>query len=64
MGWIGCVPCENIRHDFIAQTCALVAPVQPILHRLSCSNETIGNAPKLKFGVQWGGSGAFVAKKF
>ena len=29
-----------------AQTFALIAPVQPVLHRVSCSNETIQNAPK------------------
>ena len=32
--------------DFMAQTCALIAPVQPILYRVSCSNETLTNAPK------------------
>ena len=30
----------------MAQTSALVAPVQPILHRVLCSNETLPNAPK------------------
>ena len=30
----------------MAQTCALIAPVQPILHRVSCSNETLPNASK------------------
>ena len=30
----------------MAQTCALIAPVQPILHRVSCSNETLPSAPK------------------
>jgi len=46
----------------------LVAPVQPILHWDSCSNETfqmhpkLRNAPKHEFRVQLGGSGAFVAK--
>jgi hypothetical protein len=39
-----------------------MAPVQPILHRLSCSNETIRNARKHDFWVHWSGSGAFVAK--
>jgi hypothetical protein len=38
--------------------------VRPVLHRLSCSNETIQNTPKHEFGVQWIGSGAFVAKNF
>ena len=51
----------------MAQTCALIAPVQPILQRVSCSNETLTNAPKHyenttkhEFGVQWWR--AFVAK--
>ena len=30
----------------MARTSALIAPVQPILHRVSCSNETLPNAPK------------------
>ena len=46
MGWIECVLCEKFRCDFMAQTCALIAPVQPVLHRVSCSNETWPNAPK------------------
>jgi hypothetical protein len=40
-----------------------MVPVRPVLHRLSCSNETVRNAPNLEFWVQWSGSGAFVAKK-
>jgi hypothetical protein len=39
-----------------------MAQVRPVLHRLSCSNETVRNAPKLEVWVQWSGSGAFVAK--
>jgi hypothetical protein len=31
-------------------------------HQLSCSNETVRNAPKYEFWVQWSGSGVFVAK--
>ena len=27
-------------------TCALIAPVQPVLQRVLCSNETMPNAPK------------------
>src|SRR6185312_12688240 len=46
MGWIECVLCDKFRCDFMAQTCALIAPVQPILHRVSFSNETLTNAPK------------------
>ena len=60
---------RKIAIRLMAQTCALVAPVQPILHRVSCSNETLTNAPKHyeiapkhEFRVQWGGSRVFVAK--
>ena len=30
----------------MARTFALIAPVQPVLHRVSCSNEMVPNAPK------------------
>ena len=30
----------------MAQTCALITPVQPIFHQVSCSNEAIQNTPK------------------
>ena len=46
MRYIGCICCEKIRRDFVARTFALIAPVQPILHRVSCSNEIVPNAPK------------------
>jgi len=46
MGWIRCVRCENFRRNFVARAIALIAPVQPILHRVSCSNEMVPNAPK------------------
>src|SRR6185312_14400959 len=46
MGWIGFVRCKKFRHDFVARTFALIAPVQPALHQVSCSNEMIPNAPK------------------
>ena len=46
MGWIGCVHCQKFRSEFVAWTFALIAPVLPISHRVSCSNETIQNAPK------------------
>ena len=45
-GWIGSVCCEKFQNDFMAQTCALIAPVQPVLQWVSCSNETLPNAPK------------------
>jgi hypothetical protein len=69
MGWIGCVRCEKLQCDFMAQTFALIAPVQPVLHRALCCNETILNAPKhyethqnMSLGSNGGGSGVFVVK--
>jgi hypothetical protein len=38
-----------------------MAPARLVLHQLSCCNETVRNAPKHEFCVQWSGSGAFVA---
>ena len=61
MGRIGCICCEKSRRDFVARTFALIAPVHPVLHRVSCSYEMIPNAPKT-MKVQWGGLDAFVAK--
>ena len=46
MGWIRCVRCEKFRCDFVEKTFALSALVQPILHRVLCSNETLQNTPK------------------
>ena len=46
MEWVGCIRCEKFENDFMAQTCALIAPVQPVLQRVSCSNETLPNATK------------------
>jgi hypothetical protein len=43
MGWIGRVRCEKFRRDFVARTFALV---RPVLHRVSCGNQTVPNAPK------------------
>jgi hypothetical protein len=40
-----------------------MAPVRPVLHRLSCSNEMVQNAPKYEFWDQWIGLVAFVANK-
>ena len=36
---------QKFKNDFTAQTCALIAPVQPVLQRVSSSNETLPNAP-------------------
>jgi hypothetical protein len=41
-----------------------MAQVRPVLHRFSCSNETVWNNPKHEFWVEWSGSAAFVAKNF
>ena len=46
MGRIGCVRCEKFRCDFAARTFALIAPVLSVLQQVSCSYETIPNAPK------------------
>ena len=46
MGWIGCIRCEKFWCDFVAGTVPLIAPVQPVLHRVSCCNETLPNATK------------------
>ena len=37
---------EKLQRDFVAQTFALIAPVQYVLHQVSCSYETITNARK------------------
>src|SRR6185369_9193822 len=46
MEWIGCVRCKKSRRDFVARACALIARVHTVLHRVSCSYETIPNASK------------------
>ena len=46
MGWIRCVGCEILQRDFVARTVALIAPVLSVLQQVSCSYETIPNAPK------------------
>ena len=46
MGWIRCVCWEKLQRDCMPRTFALIAPVHPILHRVSCSYEMIPNAPK------------------
>jgi hypothetical protein len=58
------------QHEFGVQWCgsdAFIAknsdaPVRPVLHQSSCSNETVPKFAKHEFGVQWGELGAFVAK--
>ena len=43
---VGCIRCEEFQNDFMVQTCTIIAPVQPVLQRVSCSHETLPNAPK------------------
>ena len=66
MGWIGCVRCKKIptqlRGTNFCTTLgcsALSFVTQPNCPKYS---QTVGNAPIYEFRVQWGGSGAFVAK--
>ena len=46
MGWIRCVRRKKLQRHFVARTFVLIAPVQYVLHQLSCTYETIRNAPK------------------
>ena len=40
--------CEIFRHDFVARTFALIAPVWHVLNQVSCCSETVPNALKRK----------------
>ena len=71
MGRIDCVCCQKLQCDFVSRTYTLIAPVHQILHRVSCSYETIPNAPKdyitlknMSVGSDGGGSSAFIARTF
>ena len=46
MGWIGRDRCKKSRRDIVARTFTLIAPVHYVLQQVSCSYETIPNAPK------------------
>ena len=46
MGWISFVCWEKLQCDFVVRNFVLIAPVQYVLHQLSCAYETIPNAPK------------------
>jgi len=46
MGWNRCVSCEKLQRDFVAQTFALIGPVQYVLQQVSCSYGIIPNARK------------------
>ena len=59
-GPMGCTGCVKLQRDFVAQTFALIAPVQYVLHQLSCTYETIPNAPKyyeLHWNISLGSNG-------
>ena len=45
-GWTRCFGCEKLQRNFVAQTFALIALVLSVLQQVSCSYETIPNAPK------------------
>ena len=62
MGWIRGIHCEKFRRDFVARTFALVRPVLHQFCKAAKRSQMARNAPKHEFSVQWGGSGAFVAK--
>ena len=46
LGGLGVFVAKKIQGDFMARTCALIVPVQPILLHVSGSNETLPNALK------------------
>ena len=46
MGRIGCIRWEKLQLDFVARNFALIAPVQYVLHHVSCSYEIIRNELK------------------
>ena len=46
MGSIRSICWEKLLRDFMARTFTLIAPVHPILHRVSCSHEMVPNATK------------------
>jgi hypothetical protein len=48
----GAFCCKIFERDNVAWTCALMAPVQPILRQSLCTNEMVRNAPKHEFGGQ------------
>ena len=48
MVWIGSVRSEKFSQDIVATTFVLIAPVWRVLHHVSCSSETVQNAPERK----------------
>ena len=66
MGRIGCFSCEKFQFDVVAWTFALaLSRFAPSFVRQSNSpkcTQIVENRPKHEFRLQWGGSGAFIAK--
>ena len=46
MGRIRGIHYEKSRRDFVARAFALIAPVHPVLHQVSCNYKTIPDVPK------------------
>ena len=45
-GGLGVFVAKNSDATLCHKLCALIALVQPVLHQVSCSNETLTNTPK------------------
>ena len=70
MGWTRCFGCTTVRHDLVARTFFSngSSPTQIASSFVQKRNDpkctqTLRNSPKHESGIQWGGLGAFVAKK-
>jgi len=59
---IGCVRCEKFRRIFVARTFELVRTVLHQFCKETKRSQMVLNATKHEFSVQWGRSGAFIAK--
>ena len=44
--WIGSLCYKKFVRIFVARSFTLIAPVRPVLHRVSCGNEMVPNTPK------------------
>ena len=59
-GWIKRVRCEKLQRDFVARTFVLIAPVQYVLHQVSCSykrSQMQQNTVKQTETLIWGPTG-------
>ena len=50
MGWIKCVDCKKLQRDFVVRPFALIAPVHPVLHQVSCSYKMIQMHQNMSLG--------------